>query len=140
MTHHYPLEPSSSSLASRVLVSLACGLSFPRAFRCTSEIRAFRGLAELTRYVSSSPCTRARFLHILSSFLLVLVSIWSLVSLTLVCVVFLTLLVLSLSHSCCLPLFFPLSFFFPLFAFPCILALMHLEYFFSLVAFSHFLL
>jgi len=134
VTHHYPLEPSSSSLASRVLVSLACGLCFPRAFRCTSEIRAFRGLAELTRYVSSSPCTRARFLHILSSFLLVLVSIWSLL------VVFLTLLVLSLSHSCCLPLLFPLSFFFPLFAFPCILALMHLEYFFSLVAFSHFLL
>ncbi len=128
MTHHYPLEPSSSSLASGVLVSLACGLSFPRAFRCTSEIRAFQGLANLTRYVSSSPCTRARFLHILSSFLLVLVSILSLVSL----------------HSCCLPLFFPLSFFFPLFVFPCILALMHLEFifslFFSLVAFSHFLL
>ncbi len=139
MTHRYPLEPSSSSLASGVLVSLACGLSFPRAFRCTSEIRAFQGLADLTRYASSSPCTRARFLHILGSFfLLVLVSIWSLL------VVFLPLLVLSLSDTCCLPPFFSLFIFFPLFVFPCILALMHLEsffhFFFSLVAFSHFLL
>jgi hypothetical protein len=32
-----------------VLISLAGGLSFPRAFRCTSEIRGFQGLADLRR-------------------------------------------------------------------------------------------